>query len=132
MTTKKIKKISTHNKFIGFGKYNGERWTRIPVGYLKYIANGMQGQAREMAEAELERRGTKTFADIELSGHAIDRASQITDEWKTMGVHSWLGMMATEALALVFDEEKVNYKEFIFVFSFGNHFPVLKTIMRKD
>lgn len=123
------RQIDTHNKVIDFGKYRGERWTRIPVSYLKYIANQMQGDPREMAEAELKRRGTTSISELELSGHAIDRASQITEEWKESGVYSWLGIIATEALDYIVDDERVYHKGFIFVFAFGNHFPILKTIM---
>lgn len=123
------KKIDTHNKFITFGKYRGERWTRLPVHYLKFLANGSQGISREMAEAELQRRGTTTLGELELSGHAIDRASQITDEWKEIGVHSWLAKITNEALELFVDSDRIEYKGYIFIFTFGNHFPVLKTIM---
>lgn len=125
-------KHDTHNKFIEFGKHKGERWTRVPVSYLRWIANESQGMNREMAESELERRGTTIPTEVELSGHAIDRASQMTDEWIKKGVHSWLTIIAGEAMKEVIDSEVVYYKGFKFVFKIGNHFPILKTIMKKE
>lgn len=32
-------KVDTHNKVIVFGKHKGERWTRLPISYLKWIMN---------------------------------------------------------------------------------------------
>lgn len=123
----------THNKFIDFGKYNGERWTRLPVSYLKWLANeGKDRFVREMAESELNRRGTTVPGEVELSGHAIDRASQMTDEWKVQGVHSWLTVMANEAAAEIIDDDVVIYKGYKFVFMLGHHFPILKTVMKKE
>lgn len=124
--------IDTHNKFFDFGKYKGERWTRVPVSYLKWLANDSYGERREMAESELKRRGTTIPSDVELSGHAIDRASQITNQWKDMGVYSWLTTIAGEAADLIIDDEVVVHKGFKFVFILGNHFPILKTIMVKE
>lgn len=123
--------IDTHNKFIDFGKHKGERWTRLSVGYLRWMANEFTGFPKMMAESELTRRGTSIPSEVELSGHAIDRASQITDEWKEMGVHSWLSKIAGEAIEQVLDDEVVLYKGYKFVFKIGNHFPILKTIMVK-
>ena len=33
--------IDTHNVIVEFGKHKGERWTRIPLSYLKWILNEM-------------------------------------------------------------------------------------------
>lgn len=123
---------NTHNKFIDFGKYKGERWTRLPLHYLRYLANQGRGFGKLMADAELERRGSTIPGEIELTGHAIDRASQMTDEWKEMGVHSWLLKIAAEAASEIIDDEVVFYKGYKFVFILGNHYPVLKTIIKKD
>lgn len=124
--------IDTHNKFIGFGKHKGERWTRVPVGYLRWLANESEGERRAMAESELHRRGTTIPTEVELSGHAIDRASQMTYEWKEKGVHSWLTVIAKEAADQIIDDEVVFHSGFKFVFILGNHFPILKTIMVKE
>ena len=115
---------------IGFGKFRGQRWTRLPVFYLRYLANGIQGNPKDLAVAELKRRGTTDLGELEISGHAIDRASQITDEWREMGVHSWLAKITNEALEKFVDDERIYHKGYIFIFTFGNYFPVLKTIMR--
>lgn len=125
-------KHDTHNKFIDFGKHKGERWTRVPVSYLRWLANESHGVRREMAESELERRGTTVPTDVELSGHAIDRASQMTDEWRKKGVHSWLTIIAGEAADQIIDSEIVFHKGYKFVFKMGNHFPILKTVMKVE
>jgi hypothetical protein len=118
---------------VDFGKYSGEKWTRVPVGYLKFVANSFYGERREMAEAELKRRGTviRTM-EVELSGHSIDRASKITMEWQLDGVYSWLLRMASEAL--IFAEksegdELIKYYGYKFVYNHGNYYDTLKTIM---
>jgi hypothetical protein len=49
--------VDTHNQTIEFGKHKGERWTRIPLGYLKWILNEMtpDSQPYHFAESELNR-----------------------------------------------------------------------------
>ena len=139
--------INTHNLRITFGKHNGELWTRVPVSYLKWLVNSppFRGdtQSIEIAKAELERRGTVT-PTIDVSGHAIDRASlscraiwHQTAKDGNEGLHAWLCRVATEALATqpaeraeIAEEAKIPYLGLIFVFQFGEAWPVLKTIMR--
>lgn len=121
-------KIDTHNKIVNFGKHKGERWTRVPVSYLKWLANETSGQKKEMAMAELKRRGTTTPETLELSHHSIDRASQITKRWKNRGVCSWLQRIGEEALDKADGKESIIFRDFKFVFSYGNYYPVLKTI----
>ena len=122
--------METHNLIINFGKHRGERWTRLPVSYLKWLMNETEGPMQRLAEAELKRRGTTTPTDLELSGHAIDRASQITNKWKEKGVNSWLIEIANEALIEANGEEDVWHKGFKFVFSYGAYYPILKTIIK--
>lgn len=125
--------INNHNEFIEFGKHKGERWTRLPVSYLKWqwLSNETEGEPREYAEAELERRGTTDYGEVELSGHAIDRASQITNDWKDEGVHSWLLKITNEALEKIEDEDtEVVHNGYKFAFVHGRHYSTLKTIMK--
>lgn len=129
--------IDTHNKVITFGKYEGERWTRLPVGYLRYLANEHKGESKRLAESELARRGTTMDGDVEISGHAIDRASQITEEWKQSGkgIHSWLYDLAAVAYAMTEKsegDEKIEHGGYLFVFKHNNYYPVLKTVMRAN
>ncbi len=121
--------LDTHNLIINFGKYAGERWTRLPVSYLRWLANSADGDAKKLAESELERRGTTIPTTVELSGHAIDRASQITKVWMREGVYSWLQKRAEEALQSDVKHEVVYYKGLKFVFAFGEYYPTLKTVM---
>lgn len=127
--------IDTHHLICDFGKFKGERYTRIPVSYLKWMVNVGHTYA-EIAQAELDRRGTVT-PDIEISGHAIDRASltclklwQLTRE-KDEGIHAWIVRMAQDALYSVGGEVegKVLYMGMKFVFEMDGVWPVLKTIM---
>jgi hypothetical protein len=123
----------THNKLITFGKHEGERWTRLPLSYLRYLANEHQGEAREMAESELARRGTSAGGDMEVSGHSIDRASQFVpvQEWRERGLYSWLYEKATFAYTLTQrsnGDEKVVHDGIAFVFKHGNSYPILKTV----
>ena len=65
--------INPHGEIIGFGKHKGERFTRLPVSYLRWMINEKTRQ-HEIAKAEFDRRGD-TMPKVDLSGHAIDKAS---------------------------------------------------------
>ena len=127
--------INPHGKKILFGKHEGELFTRLPVGYLRWMINRNTGQS-DIAKAEFERRGD-TMPKVELSRHAIDNASLRV--WKIFwiqkrkdeGLCSWLERMTLEAIA---DSEPVDGKIIFngmkFVIAEGEEFPTLKTIMR--
>jgi len=130
-------KINTHNLVVNFGRYNGERWTRIPLSYLRWLIN--EGtQYKDIAKAELERRGSSISPDksVELSGHAIDKASlRLRRAWhqtaeKNEGLFSWLERVAIEAYKLLSDgQTKITYRKIKFIFMRGEIYPVLKTVM---
>jgi len=131
--------INTHNKIVSFGKHKGERWTRLPIGYLKWLINDGTQYAKT-AQAELDRRGTTINIEVEISGHAIDKASlRCRKTWhetrgKGEGLHSWLHRMSTEALKSVEGQEiknrdKIEYQGMKFAFKFGEIYPTLLTIM---
>lgn len=129
--------MNTHGLTIEFGKHRGELWTRVPVNYLKWIINepGMAENVKEIARAEMERRGSVT-PDLDISGHAIDRASLLLGKtWLNTrnhdeGIHAWLCRVA--AAALVDGEKlpsgKIRYKGMKFVFETDGCWPVLKTV----
>ncbi len=131
--------IDTHNLRADFGKYRGKRWTRIPVGYLKWLIN--EGtKYSEIAKAELDRRGTTIDIEVEISGHAIDRASlRCRKTWhetknKDEGLHSWLHRMSMEAITSIDgkdlnDDKKIEYKGMKFAFKFGEIYPTLLTVI---
>lgn len=131
--------INTHGLIVGFGKHKGQPWTRVPVSYLKWLVNEKTNHA-PIAEAELKRRGTTT-PDLDISGHAVDRASQQcldiwqreTDDGKDDGIHGWLAKKAAEALALNDRDEKGRHRldGMLFAFEMDGEWPVLKTVMRK-
>jgi len=132
--------INTHNLIIDFGKHKGERWTRLPVGYLKWLINE-RTQYDDIAKAELKRRGTVLEHEIEISGHAIDRASfSCYNIWyltrkKDEGLHSWLHRMSVESLKTIKNKKRVKfrrsviYKGMKLVFKLGKIYPVLLTVM---
>lgn len=126
--------INTHNLIIGFGRHQGERWTRLPLSYLQWLVNETKGEAHDIAEAELKRRWTTVPTTVKLSGHAVDRASQITRVWERQGVYSWLQKRAEEALKTATEEnqEEIVFKGLKFVFTYGEYYPVLKTIIQKN
>jgi len=136
-----MSKPNIHNEVIQFGKHKGERWTRLPIGYLKWMLNEMpkDSEAWAMADAELERRGDTMPTDVEISNHAIDKASlRVRKAWHTdrgedEGLYSWLVRISGEALSAKNQKneqnERINWKGCKLVFTYGNYFPTLKTVM---
>ena len=103
----------------------------------------------DLARAELERRGD-TLPKVEISGHAIDKASlRVLDKWRDFnrlsqriskdlnnekplkkGLYSWLTDITLEALQHNdFKNNKYHYLGMKLAIEKGNEFPVLKTIM---
>lgn len=128
--------INTHGMVCDFGRHKGALYTRMPVSYLKWMVQS--GHSREdVARAELERRGTVT-PDLDVSGHAIDRASlRLRRTWhetrgKDEGLHAWLVRMAGEAREQGERQtpERFLYGGILFVFEEGE-WPLLKTVMPK-
>lgn len=119
------------------GRFRGERITRVPVSYLKWMVNSGHDEAPR-AEAELKRRGTCT-PTLEISGHAIDRASlRCLKQWKETrrkdeGLHAWLARMSAEALAQGIphagEPGRIRYGGLSFRFTTDGVWPVLKTVM---
>lgn len=137
--------INTHGLHITFGKHNGKRWTRVPADYLRWLINQPPQDGKpeweehkKIARAELDRRGTVVSHEVELTPHAIDRASlalrkiwHLTSD-KGEGLYSWLSRVATEASEGATDKpEKVTYLGIHFIFKWGVEYPVLKTVMRQ-
>ncbi len=130
--------IDTHGYLMKNGKYAGERITRVPVSYLRWMVN-IAHQDAAIAAAELKRRGT-ILPDIEISGHALDRASlRCWGLWKLHrkdeeeGMHAWLVRAAGEALEQGEDlgEGARLHLGIKWVFAFGEVYPTLKTVMPK-
>lgn len=131
-----------HNKIVDFGKHRGELWTRIPLNYLRWCVN--EGAHEEEAKAELERRGSSQLPKIELSNHAVDRASLrlrklwYTDTDKQIGLWTWLHDFCLKALEegyLKDEDEKgkvIMYRKVKLKFSKGNFYPTLMTVINKN
>lgn len=137
----------TLRKTIDFGKYKGELWTRLPIGYLRSLANKKDNQRAAMAMAELQRRGTTPDQEVEITNHAVDRASlNFTRRWHKdtfgqdprPGLYSWLYKKTAAAWHRVKARPapgeivRVEHEKIIFVFQGGMHSPILKTVMKKD
>lgn len=129
--------LNTHGVLMPNGKHKGERLTRVPVSYLKWMSNEPSHSMRDLAKAELARRGHKN-PTVELTAHAIDNASlRVRKIWHETrgpeeGLYSWLTRMVVEAMA---SGEPVDgayfYQGMKLVVEPGEEFPVLKTIMPK-
>ena len=90
----------------------------------------------EVASAELSRRGTVT-PDLDVTGHAIDRASLfLLNYWQRTkrseeGINAWLIRMASDARRI---GERIDHEVYVhvgmkFVFEADGCWPVLKTVM---
>ncbi|MGN2391244.1 putative quorum-sensing-regulated virulence factor [Pelomicrobium sp. G1] len=128
--------INTHNLICDFGRHAGVPYTRLPVSYLRWMVNSGHPKAT-IAEAELKRRGT-TFPRIDISGHAIDRASYCAMEaWirtrlPNEGLHAWLVRVAQEARDRArVKKGRYHHLGLMFAFEEGEYWPVLLTVMRE-
>ncbi len=133
------KKINTHGMVMDKGKHRGELYTRIPIGYLKWMINVGHSNA-DIAAAELDRRGTVIDHDFIISNHAIDRVSLRCmglweeDREKDEGLYSWLARVVGECVRLIDKDKagvvKMRYKGMKLVFDIEGVWPVLKTVMK--
>lgn len=128
--------MSTHGLICDFGRHKGTPYTRIPVSYLTWMINERHAKAH-LAKLELERRGTPT-PDLDVSGHAIDRASlSCRTVWLETrrvneGLYSWLCRNAREAFDAKNIDEKGRHLHagMKFIFETQGEWPVLKTVIR--
>lgn len=123
--------------YLPCGKHAGQPITRVPVGYLRWMVQ-VGHRLADYAKHELKRRGS-VLPDLEVSGHAIDRAS--LKLWglfharqdRDQGLNAWLTQRSTQALqygeAIDRDDSGVKLKHngIVFVFQIDNQWPVLKT-----
>lgn len=119
------------------GRHKGELITRVPVHYLKWMVN-VRHSCADKASAELGRRGTVT-PDLEVSGHAIDRASLLCRRYwhetanEGEGLHAWLVRVSQEALdkgePWPDDPDRRRWKGLRFQFEMDGVWPVLKTVL---
>lgn len=128
--------IDTHNIICDFGRHSGTPYTRLPVNYLKWMVCIRHHHA-DIADAELKRRGTVT-PDLDVSGHAIDRASlNCRKIWHQTskpdeGLHAWLVRVSGEALAAGdIVNGKYRHIGMLFALEQDGVWPVLKTVMRE-
>lgn len=127
---------------IEFGKYKGELVTRLPIDYLEWHIN--EGtQFAPVAQAELDRRGIniEISGKVEISKHAIDRASlRVLNIWekekqKGEGIYSWLVRLSVESIERLKPNTqsknfKVEYSDLVLVFKRGQLYPTLVTVVK--
>lgn len=131
------KPLDTANVRLSFGKHKGQMITRVPLSYLRFMINESTKMC-DYARAELERRGGE-LPKVEISGHAIDRASmRVGHIWRETrgadeGLYTWLSRMVLEALeadnAIHGDDGGYAHNGVKWVIAQGDEFPVLKTCM---
>ena len=134
--------INTHGMICDFGKHVGTPYIQMPVSYLKWMVCIDHSRA-DIAAAELNRRGTVT-PDLDVSGHAIDRASllsPIRKVWQTdvartpkgenpEGLHAWLVRLTAEAMRGEPDERgRYRHRGIVFCIERDGVWPVLKTVL---
>lgn len=134
--------VQTERVRVDFGVHKDKLWTRVPISYLRWMVNS--GHSRvEFARAELDRRGIPDRLDLELTGHAVDRASQLfLDDWQAEregdeGLHSWLFRRAGAAVEIAKDREpmkdgsvRVDHRGICFAIQNGEDWPVIVTVMK--
>ena len=119
------------------GRHKGKSIEHIPVGYLKWMVNEHHTQA-DYAKGELERRGT-VFPNLDISGHALDRAS-LCCKWEyrqtrkeNEGLHAWLVRMSEAALERGTPRPghvgQFAFQGMSFRFTTEHEWPVLKTVL---
>jgi hypothetical protein len=140
--------IDTHNKVCTFGKkHAGEKWTDIPVGYLRWIVQSVdKPEIVLLAKSELLRRGRyHEMPELEVSSHALDRISQrLLRLWQEdcpkaePGLSTWAHEQAELALTqgdLVEDKSDaqtsvLDHNGVRWIFAIGNEWPVVKSVRR--
>ena len=116
------------------GKHDGKPITRVPAVFLQWMVSVKHPLAAD-ARRELKRRGT-VMPSLEISGHALDRASlKCHHQWKKdrrddEGLHAWLLRISAEAIRTAKPKgDAIFYKGLRFIFEFDCEWPVLKTVM---
>lgn len=130
-------RLDTHNLMITFGKYQGQRWTRLPVDYLVYIVNQFDKEKRayKLAQSELDRRGTIIDHSVVISSHAINRASiSCIKAWRVdrgggEGLYSWLKRVTEEGLADDPKAESIRLNGVKIKIAHGNFNATVKTVI---
>jgi hypothetical protein len=129
--------MNTHGYLMKMGKHKGTLLTRVPVGYLQWGVNANHPEA-DYFKAELKRRGSVMPA-IQISGHAIDRASlKCRAIWHQNrkpeeGLHGWLVRVSQDAIekGQPMGEGAFYHLGIKFIFAFGEAYPSLVTVMPK-
>ena len=116
------------------GRYRGKKYHRIPSKYLQAMISSDHPN-KHHAIAEMKRRG-KALSHVEVSMHAIDRASlRCLGVWKRTrngkeGLGKWLSRMASDAIKNGEWEapDRVVYGELVFGIADGL-WPTVTTVM---
>lgn len=127
-------------KCLDFGRHYGETWGRVPVRYLHWMVQVGHTQ-QDRAAKELKRRGSEEVPELDISKHAVDRASlRLLNDWQQTrrwdeGLYSWLLRKGLEALEKGEKEDTgiYVYEGVQWVFqSLDLVWPTLKTVIKRD
>lgn len=138
----KPNKVDLSTYVLAWGKkHKGERIQTIRAGYLMWMIREKAGPW-EIAQLELDRRDI-VLPKVDLSGHAIDRASQhLLPLWEKyrkkepapyQGLRSWLAQITDKAWGDGTNADEDGCIEMAgikFVFEATGQWPVLKTVQR--
>lgn len=122
------------------GRHKDKRITRVPISYLKWMVQEKHTYAKE-AQAELDRRGTTT-PELDISGHAIDRASlRLRKIWHLdaapgEGLWSWMARRGFQAFQELkarhkdgfIGQQKIDYQAVTWIFELDGEWPVIKSV----
>jgi len=122
------------------GKHKDELITRVPLSYLKWMIGCRHQHAAHAAE-ELKRRGVTDLPTIEVSGHAIDRASlRVRKIWHNdrhqlpfnstdEGLHSWMVRRGYEAFGMLAPgKDQVIHVGVVWTFAMDGAWPIIQSV----
>lgn len=126
---------------IDFGPHQGEQWTRVPISYLRWLITTDHAKAG-VAKKEIKRRGIRYGVDaVDISKHAIDRASLYSweifqaERLNQEGLYSWLMRISEAALKTAPPNRpftfKYQHKTMLLVFALNRGNTVLVTVMKR-
>lgn len=132
--------LDTQGVRLESGKHEGELLTRVPPGYLTWMLRTSHPLAL-YARSELARRGTPKIDAIDVTAHAVDRASTrrfqafLDDHNDHEGLYSWLLRVGAEAVAKPSRTKDGGittvhrHKGLTWVFTRDMLIPILKTVI---
>jgi len=136
---------NTDDIIFNFGKkHSGKRMAEVPADYLRWVMNTVSDKPQivHLATRQLEQRGSLEIPQVDLSPHAVDRASQRmlaawledTNESREPGLYRWLaektGKAIAEGTSPPNEPAVFIHDGFVYFIAPGNLYPTLKSVRR--